>query len=113
MPASGINKFVADVDNDQCLKLSTVLGDSSIQFIKMDIEGAEVEVLKGLNNILARNPSLKLAVCAYHRQSDAETLSGILKNNGYRAEFTAGNMIFPEGISRPPYFRKCLIRAQR
>lgn len=38
-------------------------------FIKMDIEGAELDTLKGARNVIATNRPI-LAVCTYHLQSD-------------------------------------------
>ena len=38
-------------------------------FIKMDIEGAEVDALKGARHVIAKHRPV-LAICLYHRQSD-------------------------------------------
>jgi len=54
-------------------------------FIKMDIEGAELEALKGCENII-RKFKPKLAICAYHKPEDIYTLPEIIKQ--YRNDYT-------------------------
>ena len=48
-------------------------GKAPPTFIKMDIEGAELEALKGSERII-RDYKSKLAICAYHKPEDIYTL---------------------------------------
>jgi FkbM family methyltransferase len=55
------------------------LGLERVDFIKMDIEGAERQALRGARRTLARwKPSL--SICAYHRPDDAEAISTVVGN---------------------------------
>ena len=45
-------------------------------FVKMDIEGAEVSVLKGSLDFLKECSNLKIACCTYHREHDAHITEG-------------------------------------
>jgi FkbM family methyltransferase len=54
-------------------------------FIKMDIEGAELEAIKGSENII-KNHKPKLAISAYHKLEDLYTLPELI--NSYRNDYT-------------------------
>lgn len=49
--------------------IDNIVGNNSITYLKMDVEGAEYQALLGANNTIKRcNP--KLAVCLYHSVDD-------------------------------------------
>lgn len=66
----------------ECVEVTTIdkiVGNEKIAFIKMDIEGAELEALKGARNVIERDMPV-LAISAYHRQEDLITLLPYINN---------------------------------
>lgn len=64
------------------------LGVDHVDFIKMDIEGAEIEAMKGARKILMGN-DVKVAIASYHEvegQKTCYTLERYLTDLGYLAE---------------------------
>lgn len=57
----------------ECTRIDDLLSDSPATFIKMDIEGAELDALHGAARTIARHRPL-LSICVYHRQSDLWTI---------------------------------------
>lgn len=52
-----------------CIPLDELAGESGPTFIKMDIEGAELEALEGARGVIQKHQPI-LAICVYHRQND-------------------------------------------
>jgi len=52
-----------------CVPLDDLFSDTPLTMIKMDIEGAEFDALRGAANIIRRDQPV-LAICVYHRQCD-------------------------------------------
>ena len=107
-----INKYVSDVSDETNITLNKYFGEKEVNFIKADIEGTELSMLKGANFILQRE-NLKLVLCTYHKQNDAEELNEALCKKGFATEFSKGYMLFLLDTLSPPYLRRGLIRAQK
>lgn len=58
-----------NADSIDVVSLDSVLIDKSVTFIKMDIEGAELEALRGAKKIIEEQKP-KLAICVYHKPED-------------------------------------------
>jgi FkbM family methyltransferase len=68
--ASGLSSAAISAEGDievQCVPLDEALADEHPTYIKMDIEGAEIDALAGGAGVIRRD-SPALAICAYHVQ---------------------------------------------
>lgn len=109
-----VQKYVSDEDTMDAIKLDTFFNNGqTVNFIKADVEGAEAQVVNGAAGLIKSQSNLKIAVCTYHRQSDAEELDKLLKNKGFVNHFSDKYMIFHYGktnVVKPPYLRKAVLR---
>lgn len=104
------NKYVSNVDNQQCLKIDTVMVGKKVDFIKIDVEGVESTIIEGAMDTINNNQHLKIALCTYHRNGDDTRLSTMLHQLGFKTTFSSGYMLFLFKRLAPPYFRKGLVR---
>lgn len=87
-------------------KLVRELGLERVDYIKMDIEGAEQQALVGARETLRRFRP-RLAISSYHRPDDPERIPAVVREawESYRME--CGPCTYANGILRPDvlYFR--------
>jgi FkbM family methyltransferase len=76
------------------------LGLSRVDFIKMDIEGAEQEALAGAARTLARHRP-KLAIAGYHKASDPREIPRVVRTAEARYRVTPGGCRLDLGEMRP------------
>lgn len=67
------------IEVETCALDDIVDSSDKITFIKMDIEGAELEALKGCSKTIKRDKP-KLAVCIYHKPEDMYELPMFIKS---------------------------------
>lgn len=108
-----ISKFVSNIDDGKNCTIDNFFKNNKIDFIKMDVEGSELDVLKGSENLLEKNDNLKLAVCTYHRQNDAKDINALLTQHNFTTEFSKGYMIFYYNHLEVPFIRKAILRAKK
>lgn len=109
-----IPKMLSDEDTKDSITLDTILNNNKVDFIKMDIEGAETKALLGGLNVLRHN-DVRLSVCAYHRKRDQQYISFLLESLGYRVSHSKGYMFFlySDTIDETLDFRRGVIYASK
>ncbi len=111
-----INKRLSNVDTHDQVTLESTLENEELGglFIKMDIEGYEVNAIRENEILLKKNIDLRAVCCTYHGQNDAEALRLLFTDFGYETEFSNGYMLFVyDSQIQPPFFRKGVIRAKK
>ncbi|MFA5147078.1 MAG: FkbM family methyltransferase [Candidatus Omnitrophota bacterium] len=104
------NKALQDVDVTTLDGELRKHGVTKVDFIKMDIEGAEIEALKGAGEILGKN-NVHLAIASYHGVGGQQTyheLERMLKGYGYDVETG-----YPSHLTTYGWRRDQLIKEKR
>lgn len=108
-----VYKFASDKNDTKNITLDELLredAETSRIVIKMDVEGAEENVLKGAENLLRRD-NVNFVICTYHKDGDEEKFQKFFEKYGYQTEFSDGYMWVPNLSDNPPYLRKGVLRA--
>jgi hypothetical protein len=110
-----ISKFVSDVNDAENICIDTFLEAKQDvpTMVKIDVEGAEDRVLKGMEGTIQQHHP-DIALCTYHKQHDFNKFDTYLTQRGYTTSTTKGLMFFlsPDEMLSPPFFRKGLLRAK-
>ncbi len=87
-----IRGFIGSEDSDSCTRLDTLFHGKRIDFMKMDIEGMELDALQGAEKLILDN-HMSLAVCVYHHRADNERIGSWLRERGYRVRNSRGLVV--------------------
>lgn len=108
-----ISKFASDIDDKDEITIDSILENGKIDFIKMDIEGAERKALKGATHTLKTQP-VKCSVCTYHNDYDFDKIKAFFDEMEYQCEASQGYILCGgmwEKDNREIDFRRGVIRS--
>ncbi|MGD9157057.1 MAG: FkbM family methyltransferase [Desulfobacteraceae bacterium] len=110
-----INKYVSDHDDGSHIRFDTFFRkNSDINFLKIDVDGAESNVLESCDSVFRTDNSFKIALCTYHKNNDEDEFTRFLKSHGFNVNPSQGYMIhYYDKKMKAPYLRRGLIRATR
>lgn len=102
------NKFLSDMDSSTTVSLDSLV-DGYADFLKMDIEGYELNALKGAKKTLGSN--CICSICSYHKYRDEEKIRSVLERYGYTTSVSEGYMFFSydEDIIKTMDFRRGIV----
>jgi hypothetical protein len=110
-----INKFVSDKNDKSNIRFDTFFESrKDINFLKVDVDGAESIVLNSCDKVFKPRQSFKIALCTYHKNDDEKEFTSLLKNYGFQVTPSKGYMInYYDKKMKAPYLRRGLLRAVR
>lgn len=98
-------------DGEGRVKLDSFFkGRPQPNYIQVDVDGVEREVLAGANSLLRDAGKLRLSLCTYHQRLDFPEFERLLGGLGYRIHHSPG--FFLIGV-RMPYLRRGILYASR
>lgn len=106
-----VDKFLSKHSGKGRITIDDIMQGEPLDYLKMDIEGAEVAALQGGAKTLAASPNIKCNICTYHRLHDNERITEILTGHGMEVENTPGYMLFHLDGRYPYYPRRGLAQA--
>jgi hypothetical protein len=86
------NKMLGRFDTSNVITLDSLVHEK-IDFLKLDIEGAEIDALLGARRVL-QSSNAKCAICSYHKQYDEKYIKYLLESYGYNTSVSKGYMLF-------------------
>ena len=93
-----IEKMLGDKDDDKYASIDGFVEEGHVNFIKMDVEGAEIASLNGAASVLKNSTNIKCAICAYHRKNAEKDIRLILEEHHFYTTTTKGYMFFKEDM---------------
>lgn len=114
-----VDKFVSDKDTPTSVTIGRIIERDAVAgrlFLKLDVEGAEKEVIAGMSEAIGSYPdAIDAVVCTYHNQNDFAELSSLMRSEGFDVSPSKGYMLFIYDYKRlkPPYFRKGAIYCRK
>lgn len=110
-----VNKYVGNLNDEKFISLDFYYKNQSLDglnIVKMDIEGAEIDALLGMNQFMKRSENFKLFVCTYHKANDELQVREICKD--YKIETTPGYFCFYVSSDyKAPYIRRCILKISK
>lgn len=107
-----VRKYVADKTEGPCVTLDDFFAEREVTFVKADIEGAEIAMLRGAQRILKAKLQGML-ICCYHNQDDEQTIKRLLDEQRYSYRDNEGYMLFMffKKDRKEPYLRRGVLYA--
>ena len=116
-----VKKYAGRCDSETTISLNTLLDKYAERdiFIKMDVEGMELDVLKGSKDVLRRN-NCQLSCTTYHTDDAEKELKDFFESQKYACDNSEGYMLFYFGHMvlqngkynhiKSPFFRRAIVR---
>lgn len=90
-----IPKWVGKQNNAEFISIDEINQKEKVTYLKMDIEGGEIEAIEGAEETLKRNDKMKAIICTYHKTQDADILDKKFAHMKFERKFVSGYVYLP------------------
>lgn len=87
------SKQLSDRDGSTEITIDTLTDGHPLDFVKMDIEGAEIRAILGGKKTFTDN-NIRCSICSYHKYQDEERIRELLQTYGYKTWTSKGYLVF-------------------
>jgi len=111
-----IPKWVGDKNEGNGITLDKYFKGSYdiVDYIQADIEGTEMKMLWGAEELIKTSPRLKLSICCYHNAYDEAEIGDFLRSRGFAVRPSKGYMLlFMQYPMKFPYLRRGVLYASK
>lgn len=108
------NQYISAYDTATTTTLNTLVQEP-VDFLKMDIEGEEINALIGSDKMFAASENIKCSICCYHRHDDENKIKKILQQYGLNTSTSRGYMLFiyDDEVWKEPELRRGVVRGKK
>ena len=109
-----VNKYLSDTDKEGYVSLDGYFKHEDVTYIKADIEGSEIKMLKGSGRLLDKGIK-KALICVYHNAGDEAALKNIMEEHGFDVEINRGYLVMTntDRIFKDQYLRHGVLFAEK
>lgn len=107
-----ISKWLGCSLNERDTTIDALNIKKKINYIKLDIEGAEEQALKGAEKTLMQD-NIALVICAYHKEDAEAKINDLLEQHGFETVKGSGVMWFLEDFENSASLRNGLLFARK
>lgn len=91
-----IPKMLGNKNEGDTITIDQIAGGEKIDFIKMDVEGAEGDALEGAEKTLLRNNNMKCLIATYHKKNMEQRVKRYLEDRQFEVSNTKGYLFYKD-----------------
>ncbi|MCR5251561.1 MAG: FkbM family methyltransferase [Lachnospiraceae bacterium] len=109
-----VEKYLSDRSREDHVSLDDFFPEEDVTYVKADIEGSEIKMLRGAERLLQQGIK-KALLCVYHKTTDEADIRAIMEDHGFAVEVNPGYLVMtnPDKLFADQYLRHGVLFARK